>query len=450
MDRKRIGFVFAAAFAALMWGGGCVTAPDKDKIDGALAVIAQGVQAGSVAWEQYEALKQAQEEAQATIETAPATEAEALAVVTQGASSGTAAQPQPPAVIPATAPPGGKALAVVLGNRATCGFCVKLWKQNPEAAVEAALPGVDLIDADKTERAALYAGYRPAGSFAWPLVRVFGRDGRALGDFSARNLTPEKLAAKIRALCPECAEAPRAAAAPDNRARAVVCGLTRVDPAAWGGWRGECPGSDTDAQVFAAACASNGIGAELLLNENCTADNVTRAAGAACARLEPGGLLILYLSGHGGQRSAAVPGSEADGKDETLCLWDGPLDDDAVWRLLCRVPEGVRIWMITDTCNSGTNYRGPRRYAAEAGRRGRGLFSRRAEPDLLHWGGCADGLSSYGTEQGGTFTTALVDAYESGQSYAAWFGRALRLMPASQRPTCEWTGRDFRDAPAFR
>lgn len=227
--------------------------------------------------------------------------------------------------------------------------------------------------------------------------------------------------------------------APAQRAAAVICGLTKVDKTKYGGWDGNCPGCDVDAQAWAIACRSEGVPYELLLNEQANYVGIVASAKRACSMLSAGDLLILYISGHGGQ-VADVTGDEADRKDETLCLWDGQLSDDAVWQLLAQVPKGVRIWMITDTCNSGSNYRAPHSYraAVEDG------------PTLLHWGGCADGKSSFGTAQGGTFTTALVDSYKSGQSYADWFATAKRRMPRTQVPTCEFTGGDFQGLTAFR
>ena len=147
---------------------------------------------------------------------------------------------------------------------------------------------------------------------------------------------------------------------------------------------------------------------------------------------------------------------EADGKDETLCLWDGQMTDDVVWSWLCKVPAGVRIWMITDTCNSGTNYRGVQQLTPGIRARSRTAnlspltSSLSPAPSLLHWGGCADGRSSFGSPQGGTFTTALVDAYVAGQSYAEWFASAKAKMPPGQTPTCESVGLEFADHPSFR
>lgn len=227
---------------------------------------------------------------------------------------------------------------------------------------------------------------------------------------------------------------------PAERAAAVICGLTAVDPRKYGGWKGDCPGCDVDAQSWAIACQSEGVPYELLLNSRATHKGIIASATRACSTLSKGDLLILYISGHGGQQADAE-GDEPDQLDETLCLWDGQLSDDVVWQLLCQVPTGVRVWMVTDTCNSGTNYRAPHSYRS---------LLQSGGPTLLHWGGCADGKSSFGSAQGGTFTTALVDSYKQGQSYDAWFKDAKRRMPPSQRPTCESVGPDFKTLPAFR
>lgn len=230
---------------------------------------------------------------------------------------------------------------------------------------------------------------------------------------------------------------------PDSKARTdavgVVCGLTAVDPSSYGGWTGECPGTDVDATTFSLMCRSKSVSHYLLMNERATIQNVIAKARLACEKLKDGGLLILYFSGHGGQ----VPSvEEPDGFDETMCLWDGNLIDDVVWRLLVQVPDNVRVWMITDSCNSGTNYRKPHSYA-------KALFGR--EPNMLHWSGCADGLSSFGGKSGGVFTTALVDSWADGQSYDAWFKAAKKAMPTwKQMPTVEETGKSFKHMEAFK
>lgn len=228
-------------------------------------------------------------------------------------------------------------------------------------------------------------------------------------------------------------------------ARAVVAGLTAVDPAAWGGWSGACPGCDVDSSTFFAMCEESGVQAALFQNAAANRSNLLAAARSAWADMKPGDLFIFYISGHGGQKADA-DGDEEDGVDETICLWDGPLSDDVLRDLWDEVPAGVRVFMVTDTCHSGTNFRyKPRSLRAS--------MSREFKGGLIHYGGCADGSFSYGDASGGVFTTALVDAWSATNTYLSWFVAASATMPKNQIPTyAEWGNVDdaFRNALVFK
>lgn len=268
---------------------------------------------------------------------------------------------------------------------------------------------------------------------------------------------PAGLALLFMFSCGSCATAPAANPLPTPEfsntfssatgfvARAVVAGLTAVEPSAWGGWSGACPGCDVDSETFFAMCDESGVQAVLFQNAAATRSNLLRAARAAWADMKPGDLFIFYISGHGGQKSDA-DGDEEDGVDETICLWDGPLSDDVLRDLWDEVPAGVRVFMVTDTCHSGTNFKyKPRSLGASIPRDFNG--------GLIHYGGCADGSYSYGDASGGVFTTALVDAWDPANTYHAWFEAAKKTMPKNQKPTyAEWGNVDdaFRNAPVFQ
>ena len=228
-------------------------------------------------------------------------------------------------------------------------------------------------------------------------------------------------------------------------ARAVVAGLTAVDPASWDGWSGACPGCDVDSETFFAMCEESGVQAALFQNAAANRANLLAAARGAWADMKPGDLFIFYLSGHGGQKADA-DGDEEDGVDETICLWDGPLSDDVLRDLWDDVPAGVRVFMVTDTCHSGTNFKyKPRSLRASIPREFKG--------GLIHYGGCADGSYSYGDDSGGVFTTALVDAWDPSNTYLTWFAAAKKTMPKNQIPTsAEWGNVDdaFRNALVFK
>ncbi|HUU99052.1 MAG TPA: caspase family protein, partial [Phycisphaerae bacterium] len=137
---------------------------------------------------------------------------------------------------------------------------------------------------------------------------------------------------------------------------AICLGLTRVDPAAYGGWDGDCPGADWDVNAVAGWCHAGLFdGVTALVNEFAQPAYLKPAFREAANSLVRDDLLVLFFSGHGGRRPD-LDGDEDDGYDETLVLWDGQLVDDVIASYLRQVPAGVRIWFFTDSCHSGTNY----------------------------------------------------------------------------------------------
>lgn len=238
---------------------------------------------------------------------------------------------------------------------------------------------------------------------------------------------------------------------PPSPAAAVVVGLTNVDPAGYGGWTGSCPGSDVDADGMAELCRGAGIPVTVLTNSEATVFRFLKACAVAAASVTPAAeaglrpLVLIYYSGHGGQ-VADGGGDEADGKDETLCLWDRQLVDDVMADGLSLFPAGARVAFITDSCNSGSNYRAPADWAGvvEARRsRRRGAV----KCQFIHIGGCGDGESSFGGAGGGVATTALLTVYRQARgtllmsyppryqtlTWRQWFNLAAQFMPRNQK-----------------
>jgi len=228
---------------------------------------------------------------------------------------------------------------------------------------------------------------------------------------------------------------------------AICVGLTRLDPTAYDGWPGDCPGCDRDAAAIARLCHDAGFdGVSVLINEAATAANIKAVYLQTIKRLSADDLLLLFNSGHGGQQPD-LDGDELDGLDETLCWWDGQVSDDRLAYFFSRIPAGVRVLYLSDTCNSGSNYRGmPTRRArrstpAALSERVVGRFI----GSMLHFGGCTDGRSSYGDDDGGLFTLALLDALSDARrtlTYAEWFARAAKRMPKYQVPVFSTWGRE--------
>jgi hypothetical protein len=83
---------------------------------------------------------------------------------------------------------------------------------------------------------------------------------------------------------------------------------------------------------------------------------VLAALDKAAQTLVSGDYFLLSFSGHGGQVDD-VTGDEDDKLDETWCLYDGQLIDDETYLALSRFATGVRIFVLTDSCHSGTSVR---------------------------------------------------------------------------------------------
>lgn len=120
-------------------------------------------------------------------------------------------------------------------------------------------------------------------------------------------------------------------------------------------------------------------------------------------------LMIFYYSGHGGQNSKGDP-SEADKKDEYLCLNDGALLDNELWSIACGAKG--RVMYIIDACHSGTMYRSIGEQLES-----RGVSARGESPNLLCWSGCHDEQYSYAQNTGGYFTRVICNQYSARYTY---------------------------------
>ena len=145
----------------------------------------------------------------------------------------------------------------------------------------------------------------------------------------------------------------RSAASTRPRAMSLHIGLNAVSPASYAGWSGELAACEADANDMAAIAQSRAMKATVLLTKKATRAAVLAALRSAAATLKGGDFYFLSYSGHGGQ-VGDVTGEEIDKLDETWCLFDGQLIDDELYAELARFAAGVRIFVVSDSCHSGT------------------------------------------------------------------------------------------------
>lgn len=250
-------------------------------------------------------------------------------------------------------------------------------------------------------------------------------------------------------------------------------GLNRVDPAHYQGWDGELTACEFDANDMRAIAEGQGFEPRSLLTKEATSDAVLAAIERAAGELDRGDLFLCTYSGHGGQVPDRNGEDEEDRSDETWVAYDRQIVDDELYALWSRFAPGVRIFVLSDSCHSGTVVRdieakvpGPvstRQKAAAESPRYRALprdvmiatyranarlydaiqerlpGAERADPaaTVLLISGCRDDQLSLDGFSNGLFTENLRAVWADGawEGGHAEFREAIRArMPAKQQP----------------
>lgn len=111
--------------------------------------------------------------------------------------------------------------------------------------------------------------------------------------------------------------------------------------------------SEGDANAMQQIADSLGYQSLVLPTKQATAARVLQELQKAAENLAPGDILLVTFSGNGGQVND-TNGDEDDGKDEVWCLYDRMLLDDELAQAWTKFKPGVRIFVISDSCHSGT------------------------------------------------------------------------------------------------
>lgn len=134
----------------------------------------------------------------------------------------------------------------------------------------------------------------------------------------------------------------------------IHIGLNTVDPAHYNGWDGRLQACEYDAQDMQRIAEANEFDSTILLSPEATSENVSNAIRTAADELEPGDMLFLTYSGHGGQVPDTNSDEKGDATDETWVLYDRQLVDDELYALWASFAPGVRIFVLSDSCHSGS------------------------------------------------------------------------------------------------
>jgi hypothetical protein len=267
------------------------------------------------------------------------------------------------------------------------------------------------------------------------------------------------------------------------RGLSIHIGLNSVDPSHYGGWDGKLKACEFDAKDMAALAEENGFETETLLTKQGTAKAVKDAIGRAGDELDEGDILFLTYSGHGGQVPDRNGGDEPDSQDETWVLFDRQLVDDELFTLWGRFRRGVRMFVLSDSCHSGSVTRDlfdavtpgivdkgmvdddaprtkdmPREVQDETYARNRELYDgiqREHEAvdevdvgaSVLLISGCQDNQLSLDGNRNGLFTQTLLRVWNRGRfrgGHRALWKAIQAEMPPTQSPNFFAVGRPSR------
>jgi hypothetical protein len=132
-------------------------------------------------------------------------------------------------------------------------------------------------------------------------------------------------------------------------------GLNSVDPGHYQGWDGTLAACEFDANdMQALATAASFDETSVLLTADANADAVLGGIQRAAGQLGAGDYFLLTYSGHGGQVPDRNNEEEGDHSDETWVAYDRQIVDDELYALFGTFQPGVRIFMLSDSCHSGS------------------------------------------------------------------------------------------------
>jgi hypothetical protein len=226
-------------------------------------------------------------------------------------------------------------------------------------------------------------------------------------------------------------------------------GLNAVDPKEYSGWDGQLTACEFDANDMQALAKTQGFTkVTKRLTKRATRNRVLADIKAAAAKLKRDDIFFLTYSGHGGQVPNTGNDFEPDGYDETWCLYDGELIDDELYAALKQFVRGVRIFVLSDSCHSGTVLRAahfsalglmpvrprmmPRDIALRVYMDHEKFYDKLQQPRTTRRtrmdatavlvSGCQDNQTSADGDRNGLFTETLLAVWKNGKFTSPWDG----------------------------
>lgn len=118
-------------------------------------------------------------------------------------------------------------------------------------------------------------------------------------------------------------------------------------------------GANNDAYAmhkWATECKAYDIDKQIILNQNAGLNRIIETIVAYAGAAKNGDTVIITFAGHGVKMKVPVDrsrGLNSDGYHEAVCLYDTPLIDEVIVKLLQLFRFGVNVIVVTDCCYGG-------------------------------------------------------------------------------------------------
>jgi len=153
--------------------------------------------------------------------------------------------------------------------------------------------------------------------------------------------------------------------APTNRPaikKALLVGINKYDPALGSDLRGCVNDVENMHAMLTDIFGFNPDNIRVLTDFRATKKGILERLDWLVSDLSAGDELVFHYSGHGSQVRDRNGDELDDGMDEILCPtdldWNNPLIDDDLAAIFKKVPHGVFLSMICDSCHSGSMTKG--------------------------------------------------------------------------------------------
>ena len=241
------------------------------------------------------------------------------------------------------------------------------------------------------------------------------------------------------------------------------------------GWEGPLSSCELDAENMYELAKRQKFKAKILKTKKATTANVIKEIRSAAKKLATGDTFLMTYSGHGAQVED-LSGDEADGEDETWCLYDRMFLDDEQRELYAEFAKGVNIVVLADSCHSGSATRSgqsddseglrPHEYGERRAMEERTALNvyrgRKKEYDEIQralknpppklkasrilFSACQDYEHAMGYDDGGVFTVALIKVWNDGNFEGTYGDLAKQVRDELQKNYNKAVDREGGDA----